>query len=100
MVITTTMTILSSETAFTATHRRRLDRQKTQTPTLLLPRVCRCHATTAALLFVMDAIGAMNFKLIMKLGCVIDAMHFTAVDVTKWINVKIVVKLSATLAQP
>ena len=47
-----------------------------------------------------DAIGAMNFKLITKLGCVIDAMHFTAGDVTKWISVKIVVKLSATLAQP
>ena len=49
----TTMTIPSSETAFTATLRRHPDRQKTRTPTLLLPRVCRCHATIVALLFAM-----------------------------------------------
>jgi len=53
MITMTMMTIPSSETAFTATLRRHPDRQKTRTPTLLLPRVCRCHATTVALLFAM-----------------------------------------------
>lgn len=46
-----------------------------------------------------DAIGATNFKLTTKLGFVIDAMHFTVGDVTKWINVKTVVKLYVTTAQ-
>ncbi len=46
-----------------------------------------------------DAIGATNFKLTTKLGSAIDAMHFTVGDVTKWINVKTVVKLYVTTAQ-
>ena len=46
-----------------------------------------------------DAIGVTNSKPITKLGFAIDVMHFTAGGVTKWINVKTVVKLFVTLAQ-
>jgi hypothetical protein len=46
-----------------------------------------------------DAIGVMNFKPITKLGFVIDVMPSIVGDVTKWINVKTVVKSFVTRAQ-
>lgn len=45
--------------------------------------------------FATNAIGAMSFKPITKFESVIDAMHSTADNAMKWINVMIVQKLYA-----
>jgi hypothetical protein len=45
-------------------------------------------------LFVQVAIGVMNIRRIMKLGCAIDVMLFIVRNVMKWTNVKTVEKLS------
>ena len=70
---------------------------ETQTNTHI--NIMLCVVDHHLLLNPKDAIGATNSKLITKLGSAIDAMHFTAGGVTKWINVKTAVKLFVTLAQ-
>ena len=46
-----------------------------------------------------DAIGAMNFRQITKLGFAIDVTPFIVGGVMKWINVRTVVKLFVTRVQ-
>ena len=46
-----------------------------------------------------DAIGAMNFRQITKLGFAIDVTPFIVGVVMKWINVRTVVKLFVTRVQ-
>jgi hypothetical protein len=54
---------------------------------------------TAVLSSAMDAIGAMNFRQITKLGFAIDVTPFIVGGVMKWINVRTVVKLFVTRVQ-
>jgi len=54
--------------------------------------VYKFRVMIAAHLFVMDAIGVTNSRPITKYECAIDVMHFIVGAVTRWINVRIVVK--------
>ena len=62
----------------------------------------RCHflhLSTNHYYYYQDAIGAMNFRQITKLGFAIDVTPFIVGGVMKWINVRTVVKLFVTRVQ-
>ena len=59
------------------------------------PMIFKFTVMNVNLTFVKLVTGAMNFKQIMKLEFVIDAMPFIVDIVMKWINVMIAVKLFA-----
>jgi hypothetical protein len=84
-----------------------VDLQKTTNPLFLLSHIIAALHTFGTYLpnhyyyyyYYQDAIGAMNFRQITKLGFAIDVTPFIVGGVMKWINVRTVVKLFVTRVQ-
>jgi hypothetical protein len=65
-----------------------------------LPTIFKYDVMNVNRIFVKLVTGVMNFKPIMRLGCVIDVMPFIVEPVMKWISVMIVEKWCVRLVRP